>query len=249
MGDSPGVIGRLLEEISWEGNATPYRDGGRGRENVLSAEVFQALDFLPRSAFLGQVIASATGADPDTLRMLEHEVEQASISLLPGNCIISEFEGAEGDCLVVQPDAIIESPGVYCLVEAKGFKAGGFQLEQLARELMVTIQEAQGRRPLLLLILAEDPPVLVRRHGRHSIENAVLEGLPSALERIGAPPAHGAEIASQVDSVIAYITWDGLRDVISRAHSDYQKDDPSLVGTVSRLCNAITTGVDWHSRR
>jgi len=37
------VIGRLPEEISWEGAAVrAYRDGGRGRgrENVLTAELF-----------------------------------------------------------------------------------------------------------------------------------------------------------------------------------------------------------------
>lgn len=40
------VVGRLLAEISWE-RATAYREGGRGRENVLVAEVLMALDFLP----------------------------------------------------------------------------------------------------------------------------------------------------------------------------------------------------------
>lgn len=47
----PTLIGRLLHEISWEGNARPYREGGRGRENVLTAEVFLVLDFLPAQLF------------------------------------------------------------------------------------------------------------------------------------------------------------------------------------------------------
>jgi hypothetical protein len=39
------VLGRLLEEISWEGaSVRRYRDGGRGHENVLTAEVLTALD-------------------------------------------------------------------------------------------------------------------------------------------------------------------------------------------------------------
>ena len=42
---SPSAMGRLLEEISWEGNARKYRHGGRGLENVLTAEFFLALDF------------------------------------------------------------------------------------------------------------------------------------------------------------------------------------------------------------
>ena len=30
MKTSPSTLGRLLEEISWEGNARHYRQGGRG---------------------------------------------------------------------------------------------------------------------------------------------------------------------------------------------------------------------------
>lgn len=57
------MVGKLLEEVSWE-HATSYRQGGRGRGNVLSAEVLMALDFLPRDRFLGAVIRAADGAEP-----------------------------------------------------------------------------------------------------------------------------------------------------------------------------------------
>jgi hypothetical protein len=56
-------VGRLLEEISWEGNTRPYRQGGRGRGNALTTEVFALPDWLPRQAFLGAVLAAAHGAD------------------------------------------------------------------------------------------------------------------------------------------------------------------------------------------
>jgi hypothetical protein len=56
------VIGRLLEEISWEGRRVRnYRSGGRGMENVLTAEVMLGLYYLPRRPFLGEVIRSARG--------------------------------------------------------------------------------------------------------------------------------------------------------------------------------------------
>jgi hypothetical protein len=58
------VLGRLLEEISWEGSRVKgYRDGGRGRENVLTAEVLLPLTFLPQEAFLAEVVRSAHGAE------------------------------------------------------------------------------------------------------------------------------------------------------------------------------------------
>ena len=82
---NPSAIGRLLREISWEGKkTTQYRKGGLGHENVLTTEVFQALDFLPRRLFLGAVLAEATGAD-SARQQLVAEIEDAELDLLPGS--------------------------------------------------------------------------------------------------------------------------------------------------------------------
>ncbi len=77
------VIGRLLEEISWEGqNVRAYRDGGRGRENVLTAEVLWPLSCLPRDAFLAEVLRHAHGAEANRLRAAA-EAAEADVMLLP----------------------------------------------------------------------------------------------------------------------------------------------------------------------
>lgn len=61
-GGNVSVIGRLLEEISWEGSRVKqYREGGRGLENVLTAEVLLPLTYLPRGPFLAPVLRSAHG--------------------------------------------------------------------------------------------------------------------------------------------------------------------------------------------
>ena len=55
--NNSSVLGRLLEELSWVGKTIKnYREGGRGYENVLTAEVFQSLDFLPRKHFFGEIV-------------------------------------------------------------------------------------------------------------------------------------------------------------------------------------------------
>ena len=64
------VVGQLLEEISGEGNARRCQDGGRGKENVLTAEEFYPLDFLPRAVFLGRIVARAHGADAIRQRVI-----------------------------------------------------------------------------------------------------------------------------------------------------------------------------------
>ena len=51
-GGNVSVIGRLLEEISWEGSRVKqYGEGGRGLENVLTAEVLLPLTYFPRGPF------------------------------------------------------------------------------------------------------------------------------------------------------------------------------------------------------
>ena len=118
--DSSSIIGRLLDEISWEGNARRYRGGGRGKENVLTAEVLYPLDLLPRTSFLGEVIAGAHGADAARQRMTQ-EVERATLSFLPGDLSLAN------STIRVQPDALLTSPSCYTFIEAKRIRPSRFQ--------------------------------------------------------------------------------------------------------------------------
>ena len=77
------VIGRLLEEISWEGaSVRGYRLGGRGRDNVLTAEIFLPLGYLPRRAFLGEVLRVAHGADEARAAVIR-DIEPAVLTCSP----------------------------------------------------------------------------------------------------------------------------------------------------------------------
>jgi len=109
------VIGRLLEDISWEGqNVRAYRKGGRGRENVLTAEVLWPLSCLPRDAFLAEVLRHAHGAEANRLSAAA-EAEEADVMLLP-----DEIElGPER--VVVQPDATSSAPARMCSSRLSGY--------------------------------------------------------------------------------------------------------------------------------
>jgi hypothetical protein len=55
------VLGRLLQECSWTGaKIRDFHNGGLGFENVLTAEALTALDFLPRTDFLGRACKPPT---------------------------------------------------------------------------------------------------------------------------------------------------------------------------------------------
>ena len=105
----PSSIGRLLEEVSWEGNARTYRGGGLGRENVLTAEVFSAMDFLPREAFLGEIIRQTRGGSATPRDALVHAIENAAVTVLPGDVPPADSQ-ADSGIWRVQPDVLIESP-------------------------------------------------------------------------------------------------------------------------------------------
>lgn len=236
------VIGRLLEEISWEGaTVSGYRSGGHGRENVLTAEVLQALDYLPRAQFLGSVVAAAHGADNARARLIE-ATEDIRVTLLPDENRV----GRSG--LVVQPDALLESSATHVLVEAKRILSSSFQPEQLAREYLALMQDAAGKTPLLLLLLGSSPPVPVKNHGRMSITEAVLLHLRSVHERTGCE-LDLAELEQQVAQRIAWITWSDIQDVVAQQARDTRGLPPSLSGTVRRLSNSLINAIQWHSSR
>jgi len=241
----PSLLGRLLAEISWEGNARPYRDGGRGRENVLTTEIFQALDFLPRTGFLGRVIRSAEGA-AETRRMMASQIEEAVIELLPGDILLSR-KGAGSEPLCLQPDGIIQTPDVYCLLEAKRIRSGAFQPQQLAREYLTVLREAGGRHPLLLLVLPEAPPVSVRGHGRLSLEEAIARWITSILPQLDAELPSAEELVKGIHSTVAWVTWSTVSEGVAAGLEDLNCPDASISGSISRLVQSVRQAIEWHS--
>jgi len=241
----PSSLGRLLAEISWEGNARPYRDGGRGLENVLTTEVFQALDFLPRTGFLGRVIQSAEGA-AETRRIMASQIEDAVIELLLGDILLSrKCVGSEPLC--IQPDGIIQTPDVYCLLEAKRIRSGVFQPQQLAREYLTVLREAKGRRPLLLLVLPREPPVSVRGHGRLSLEEAIARWITPILPQLDAEFPSAEELVKGIDSAVAWVTWSTVSECVAAGLEDLNCPDASISGSISRLVQSVRQAIEWHS--
>lgn len=138
MKHNQSAVERLLQEISWEGRLRHYRQGGRSLENVLTMEVFQALDFLPRAAFLGAVLGRAIGADAAPQALI-------SVSLLPGDVDLEPLDAAGQSNVYAQLDVIMTSLDVYCMVDAKRLDPCSFQLEQLAKDLAI-FETLQGQQ-------------------------------------------------------------------------------------------------------
>ncbi|GAB2966453.1 hypothetical protein [Saccharothrix stipae] len=244
--DNTSVLGRLLDEISWEGaNVRGYRDGGRGRENVLTAEVLTALDFLPRRAFLGAVLDNAHGADR-ARHALSRESEDAEIVFLPDEVVLNPDGRSRGDRLIVQPDAVITTPAAHALVEAKKIGRSSFQPQQLAREYLAVTRQAGDRTPLLLLILGTPPPVLVTGHGRMPVHDAIAHHLPT-VHALAHHPGPLDELIGRIPDVCAWTTWHDLTHTVTDQHARTTDADPSTAATIARLVTSITHAVARHS--
>ncbi|MFK0005110.1 hypothetical protein [Paenarthrobacter sp. NPDC090522] len=232
-----------MQEISWE-SAPAYREGGRGRENVLSAEVLMALDYLPRTAFLGQIFRTARGADKSRNAFIDH-IESAVMDFLPGDLPLVPESGPLKQ-LYVQPDAVLTTENSFVLIEAKRIRRSAFQPQQLAREYVAALAHSQGRSPLILLLGAE-PPLQVKGRGRLSLEEAIRVELRNVLYQSGGDDDDYELLINAIPDVFCWITWDEVAAVVSEQAAAFASLESSVNATVQRLAGSITKALTWHS--
>jgi len=240
------VLGRLLEELSWVGKTIKnYREGGRGYENVLTAEVFQSLDFLPRKQFFGEIIKNSHGADA-TRKILFDEIENIDFCLLPGNHYLIPSGTRHQTKLPVQPDGLIESENIYGVIEAKRIRSSSFQSEQLAREYVLALRDSNDKKPLLFLILGDKPPVKVTKHGKISIKDSIEIYIESVLERTERHSISKEVAMAQVDDVVCWITWEEIYNITKSQKDLFSIEDNSTRASITRLANSIIKSIEWH---
>ena len=245
--DESTVLGRLLEELSWEGHErikSAYRAGGRGQENVLAAEVLMPLDFLPRTSFLGEVLSAAHGADRARAAAAA-DVEQLRLSFLD-QLYVPSRSTPNKHAFEVQPDAQLISDQSYVLVEAKRIRQAQFQAQQLSREYVTVLHHAADRVPLLLLILGSEPPVKVDKHGRLDIGDAIRLYLEEIHAQVDSDLTL-EELYERVDETWAWITWSEVAAIVAQQAEGFHNSDTSVDGCVRRLSAAVGRAIAWHS--
>ncbi|XAS74023.1 hypothetical protein VUN82_09405 [Micrococcaceae bacterium Sec5.1] len=234
------VIGRLVDELSWEGRKIRrLRNGGRGDENVLTAEALLLLSYLPREAFLGGVLAAAHGADQVRSRIGAGS-EEATLQMFPTEIKIPDTS------IGVQADAAIWQEHSTVLVEAKGPRAGAqFQKTQLAREFLALMADPKEHN-LLLVILGSPPPVRIQSSGRVGLNDGVAVGLEELCALSGRPAEDYERLRQLIPETVSWITWQEIRDVVAATAADFNCPDPSVSNTVQRLAGDFVKTIDWH---
>lgn len=244
------VIGRLLESVSWQGTAVRrMRNGGRGIEDVLTAEVFQALDLLPRAHFLAAVIESCDGDAAHARALLADEAEALRVEVFPDHFYLNPSRETHQEKLAVDPDAVIEATECLCFVEAKRIKSGAtFMHEQLAREYFMLTREAGQRASCLLLVLGASPPVKVQGiSGRLHPAEAIRRTLPAVYDRAEPHPQSLEELLEAVDDRLLWTTWSEVGEVVARTSKSITTGDKSIDASLGRLAASVSRAVAWHS--
>ncbi|MGE0708611.1 MAG: hypothetical protein AB7N76_12675 [Planctomycetota bacterium] len=249
------VMGRLLKDvISWECKHVRYlRNGGLGREDVLTAEAIQALQFLPREHFLAAVVRRASmlsGASAATRDLLAREAEATEVSLLPNPApVLRPSEATWQKRIGVVPDGLLNSPSVYAMVESKGYRSNAsFQDQQLAREFVVAVREAKLKKqnPLLLLILPKEPPVTVDPGGRMEIRESIARRLPDVLELAEGIPFGEDGLRRMIDSTVCWLTWEDVALVTEAQVATYDNGCPSTLKSVQRVARSVIDAIRQH---
>lgn len=227
---------RLLDELSWEGNARKYRGGGHRLENVLTAEVFGHLDLLPRQAFLARVLRAATGADV-ARENVSQDAENISVEVLPGDLTPQDLNG-DPVSWRIQPDVLLDSTATFTYVEAKAPHGGRFTGRQLARTLLATVATAGPRTNLVLLVTGEPPPWPVQSHGRLDVDKAIEVGLHHLSQD------DAAHLQSEWPNLVAWITWQQIATEVGQALAEFHNDDTGVQAAVTRTAKQVLNAID-----
>ena len=250
---SPGstAIGRLIEVISWHGKSIKhFRNQGSGMEDVLTTEVMQALDLLPRSHFLAPVLEACEGLATDARAHLADEAEALRIEAHADRFHLNPSDDQHQSAIAVDPDVVLETPEVLGFIEAKRLaSSAAFQQEQLARQYFVLTREAAARPSCLILLLGSDPPVKVKGiPGKVGPVEAIRETLRAVYDRADPHPLSLDTLLERVDDHLLWITWQRLEEVVASATKTFSSGNRSIDASVARTAQPILGSVARHRR-
>lgn len=242
-------IAHLLSGISWEGRKVnkKYRAGGRGVEEVLTTEVLLGLEFLPRRPFIKYFSDRITSSSSSDRFLSDEELDTFHFLSAPvGRHALRPNAPTHQAAIDVQIDAMAETDYSRIFIEAKRIRSSSFQEEQLARTFIVALREAQQRRPRMLLILGEPPPVKVKNLGRVEITDGIRMCLASVYKKTECIEFTLPEAEQRLEDCVGWITWHSIAEAVESAMREYDNHDKQTYASIQRIASFISESVRWH---
>ena len=110
----------------------------------------------------------------------------------------------------------------------------------IARTALTVVDLAKRRTAFALLVLPEEPPARVAKHGRMRIPDALRLGLDDSVWTED-------EIEEVSSEHFTWITWRSLGETVRTAADRFISSDPSIDGSVRRLEEEIQHALARHA--
>lgn len=181
------------------------------KEDLLTADVFGAVKYLPRE-YLASVLKAVAAQNSRADQFKEH-LASLGASLCEGAFAFwpsyPNPEGMTGGS--TEPDVEFAGPETLVFLEAK--LHSGFGEQQIERQLLIGLEQARGREFFLILVTAGIRPPRVRLGDRRLPVDEYLRNLPGS----GTLPKECARLLSANAGRVLWANWRSVFSAMERA--------------------------------
>lgn len=183
------------------------------KEDLLTADVFGAIKYLPRRPYLVAVLQAIAERNSSAKWFREHVsksadfAEKCAFAFWPSYRTPPEISGQ-----LTEPDVELSAPGTLIFVEAKLFS--GFGDLQIERQLLIGLERAKDREFFLVLVTAGIRPPRLRLSSKRL-------GVFDYLRRVAAsdalPKRYRRLVYENADRVL-WVSWQAIFASLEHAH-------------------------------
>jgi len=188
------------------------------KEDLLTADVFGAIKYLPRVPYLTSVLQAIAERNPHATRFKDHwkrlafTARDCSFNFWPSYPTPSDMPGE-----VTEPDAEMIGPNTLVFFEAK--LHSGFGQFQIERQLLIGLEHAKDREFFLVLVTAGTRPPRVRGTEKPVAVQDYLQQIATSSEL---PDQCCQRIRDNADRVL-WVSWQTLFSALVGAHVQHRR--------------------------
>ena len=185
-------------------------------EDLLTADVFGAIKYLPRIPYLQKILHSIAEKNPQAekyknhINLLSEYIDTLKFVFWPSYPTPVGLPGS-----TTEPDLEISDTNILLFFEAKlhsGF--GEFQIE---RELAVGLQQSKGREFFLVLVTAGMSPPRIRRQGQRLKMTDYIKSISSS----SVVSKDITDLLKKNADRVLWISWQGIISALDKAFKNH----------------------------
>jgi hypothetical protein len=204
------------------------------KEDLLTADVFGVLKYLPRRIYFAAVLASLAKHNPGSsefttaLPEIQQHARDLAFQFWPSYSTPAGL--ADGR---TEPDVEIFGDRIFLLFEAKLGSAFGDR--QLERELAVAVNEANGREFFVVLVT----PGITPPRFRHGLARLHAADYLAAVAGSDVYSAEARKLLYENRNRVLWISWESIQKSLNAAHELHRADSESHDEVVLRAADML----------